>query len=48
MNGDQSFYPSVYKNTMKALKHIEQNYDYDYVIKTNINIFWNMDKILKY
>ena len=48
MNGDQSFYPSVYKNTIKALKHIETNYDYDYVIKTNINIFWNMDKILKY
>ena len=32
---------------MKALKHVETNYDYDYVIKTNINIFWNMDNILK-
>ena len=47
MNGNQSFYPSIYKNTIKALKHIESNYDYDYVIKTNINIFWNINNLLK-
>ena len=44
---NESFYPSVYKNTFKALNYIEKNYDYDYVIKTNINIFWNMYHLSK-
>ena len=45
---NESFYPSVYKNTFKALNYIEKNYDYDYVIKTNINIFWNINNLSKY
>ena len=47
MNGSQSFYPNVYKNTMKALNYIENKYEYDYIIKTNLNIFWNIENLLK-
>ena len=37
-----------YKNTFKALIYIEKNYDYDYVIKTNININVIIKKKVKY
>jgi len=38
----------VYSKTIKALEYIQQNYEYEYVMRTNISSFLHLENILKY
>jgi hypothetical protein len=40
--------PGIFIKTIKALKYINDNYDYNYLIRTNSSSFFNIEKMLKY
>lgn len=45
INGSESFIPGIYEKSLKAIEYINKNYDYDYVIRTNLSTFWNMENL---
>ena len=40
--------PGIFIKTIKALKYINDNYNYDYLIRTNSSSFFNIENTLKY
>jgi len=34
------------ERTLKAFKHIESYYDYDFLLRTNLSTFWNFEQLL--
>jgi len=43
----ENYYPGMITKTIKAIQHIDENYDYDFLIRTNISTFWDFDRLLK-
>ena len=43
----ESIVPGCLKKTVKAFEYVNENYTYDYLIRTNLSTFWNLNKILK-
>jgi hypothetical protein len=41
-------YSTIFIKTIRALKYINDNYDYNYLIRTNSSSFFNIEKMLKY
>jgi hypothetical protein len=39
---------AIYTKTLIALKYIDANFEYKYVIRTNLSSFWNFDNLQKY
>ena len=46
MKGEDSFIPGILIKTKKALEYINNNYNYDYVIRTNLSSFWDLNNLL--
>jgi hypothetical protein len=44
----KELYSSIFIKTIKALKYINDNYNYDYLIRTNVSSFFNIQNMLKY
>jgi hypothetical protein len=44
----ETYIPGIFIKTIKALKYINDNYDYDYLIRTNASSFFNIENMLKY
>lgn len=43
----ENYYPGMITKTIRALEHIEETYNYDFFIRTNISTFWDFDRLLK-
>jgi hypothetical protein len=44
----ETYTPGIFIKTIKALKYINDNYNYDYLIRTNSSSFFNIENMLKY
>jgi hypothetical protein len=42
IKGTESITPGMYIKTMKAMEYINNNYEYDFVVRTNLSTFWNL------
>jgi len=47
VKGEESIIPGIFYKTMHALMYINNNYDYDIVIRTNLSSFFNLDNLYK-
>jgi hypothetical protein len=48
LKGTESVIPGIYLKTMKALQHIQSNYNYDFVLRTNLSSFFNIPHVIQY
>lgn len=39
--------PWMTTKVTRAMEHIDTNYDYDYLVRTNMSTFWDFEKLLK-
>jgi hypothetical protein len=46
--GTESFKPGIITKTMNAMKYINNNYSYDYVVRTNVSTIINVLQMLEY
>lgn len=46
-NCPESLRPGILMKSILAFQHILKNYDFDYVIRTNISTFWNLNQLDK-
>ena len=46
IKGQESIIPGIYIKTIKSIKYINENYNYDYLIRTNLSSFWNLNNLL--
>ena len=44
----ETYSPGIFIKTIKALKYINDNYNYDYLIRTNASSFFNIENMLNY
>ena len=43
----ENYYPGMITKTLRAMEHIDQTYDYDFLIRTNLSTFWDFTRLLK-
>lgn len=43
----ENYYPGMITKTLRAMEHIDQTYDYDFLIRTNLSTFWDFTNLLK-
>lgn len=36
-------YPGMISKTLHAMEHVHQNYDYDFIVRTNLSTFWDLN-----
>jgi len=48
VNGNENNVPGIYLKSMKAINYINNNFDYDYLIRTNISSIYNIPNIINY
>ena len=41
----ENYYPGMIAKTMTAIEHIDNTYDYDYLIRTNLSTFWDFNNL---
>jgi hypothetical protein len=46
VRGEESLIPGILKKCKKAFKYINDNYDYDFLIRTNLSSVWNFQNLL--
>ena len=46
VKGKEHLTPGVYIKTIKCIKYINENYDYDFLVRTNLSSFWNLNNLL--
>jgi hypothetical protein len=44
---EENYYPGMIKKTLRAMDHIDKNFEYDFMIRTNISTFWDFDRFVK-
>lgn len=47
IKGKESFIPGIYDKTIKAIEYINNTYNYNYLIRTNLSSFWNIQNALQ-
>ena len=47
-HGNESYIPGIYYKTVKAIQYINDKYDYEFILRTNLSSFLNLDNILAY
>ena len=48
LKGTESITPGLYLKTMKALQYVQSNYEYDFILRTNLSSFFNFRNVLTY
>jgi len=43
---EENYYPGMITKTMRGMEYIENNYDYDFLLRTNISTFWDFETLL--
>ena len=46
VKGTESITPGMYIKTIKCMKYINDNYKYDFIVRTNLSSFWNLNNLL--
>jgi hypothetical protein len=46
VKGEESLIPGILNKCQKAFKYINDNYDYDFLIRTNLSSVWNFKNLL--
>lgn len=46
--GTDSITPGMYQKTIKAIEYINKNYEYEFILRTNLSSFLNLNNILSY
>ena len=46
VKGRECINPGMYIKTIKSMQYINQNYNYDFLIRTNLSSFWNLNNLL--
>lgn len=46
--GIESTIPGIFQKTIYAMEYININYDYEFVVKTNLSSFFHIENLLKY
>lgn len=46
IKGQEEFH-KIYEKTVLSIDYINKNYKYDYLVRTNISSFWNIDHLFK-
>jgi hypothetical protein len=46
VKGTESIAPGIYIKTIKSMKYINENYNYDFIVRTNLSSFWNLNNLL--
>jgi hypothetical protein len=46
VKGEECITPGMYIKTIKSMQYINENYNYDFIIRTNLSSFWNLDNLL--
>lgn len=44
----ESYKPGMAQKTLAAMEYINENFDYDFCIRTNISTFWDLDGLAKF
>jgi len=44
---EESYWPGILQKTIKAITDINLTYTYDYLIRTNLSTFWDLDNLVK-
>lgn len=44
-NVEENLYPGMIHKTMNAIQYINDNFDYDHLIRTNLSTFWDFNKL---
>ena len=47
IKGKESIKPGIFLKTIKAIEYINEKYEYDFILRTNLSSMWNFDKLLK-
>lgn len=42
---EENYYPGMITKTVRAFEDINQTYDYDFLIRTNLSTFWDIDRL---
>ncbi len=42
----ESYYPGMVLKTIKAMEHVTNTYNYDFLLRTNISTFWLLERVL--
>ena len=46
--GNESTIPGIYDKTLRAIQYVQENYTYEYLIRTNLSAVWNIPNTLSY
>ena len=46
-NCNESLRPGILQKTIQAFQYINKHYNYDYIIRTNLSTFWNINHLLQ-
>lgn len=46
VKGTECITPGMYIKTINAMRYINDNYEYDFIIRTNLSSFWNLNNVL--
>jgi hypothetical protein len=46
--GKDSIIPGIYDKTMRAIKYLDEKYEYDYILRTNVSSFFNIHKLFSF
>ena len=44
---EENYYPGMITKTIRAFEYINQNYTYDFLIRTNLSTFWDFERLVK-
>jgi hypothetical protein len=44
----EKYYPGMLAKTIRAIEHIDTNYSYDYLIRTNLSTFWDFNRLVEH
>jgi len=47
-NGNESYIPGIYQKSIKAIQYINKKYEYEFILRTNLSSFLNLNNILTY
>lgn len=46
-NCNESLRPGILQKTIQAFQYINKHYNYDYIVRTNLSTFWNINHLLQ-
>ncbi len=44
---EENYFPGMITKTIRAMDYIDKNYDYDFLVRTNLSTFWDFERLLE-